>query len=212
VVIYNSVDVRGLARRSADRLPCPRFRAGWLGRLAWDKGMENFLRVAREVRRRAADVEFSVHGPVPEPGDAGRPYYDTLTALAGELGVEDAVRFAGGYEDVAEVMPRLDVVLCTSSSDNFSRIIYEAMACGVPVVAFDVGGTSEVVRSGVNGLLAAKDDAGAMAEAVLRLRHDAALREGIIRAGRDTASRLFDAGRNARAVLDVYREVLKNHV
>jgi glycosyltransferase involved in cell wall biosynthesis len=209
-VIYNSIDVAALEQRShRDRRAAgTRFRAGWFGRMAWDKGLEHFVSVARETALRSPDVEFVIHGPVPEPPEPCWVTYQGIARMREELGLQNVVRFAGAYSDVAEVMRDADVALCTSPGDNFGRILFEAMACGVPVVAFDAGGTHEVLEPEANGLLVPNKDARAMAEAVLRLKGDDALRSRLIAGGRQTARQLFDARRNAESVLGIYRQLL----
>jgi len=206
-IVYNGVDVQDLERRARreEQPEGSRWRVGMFGRMIEYKGHEFFIEVAARTLRRRADVEFIVHGPVPQPGDEDWPYCDLIHRRLAELGLHDHVSLAGAYTDVAAVMRDTDVVLCCSPYDNFGRILFEAMACGVPVVAFDVGGMAEVASDGVNCLLVPNRDTDAMADAVVRLLSDRALRERIIRGGRETASRLFDYRANASRVLALYR-------
>ncbi len=209
-VIYNGVDVQSLERSSARSIRKGRDKSnvGIFGRIVEYKGHEYFLEVARETLRRCSDVEFVIYGPVPEPGAHDRSYYECLCNKRQTLELDNAVHFAGGYSDVATVMQKTDVVLCCSAYDNFGRILFEAMACGVPVVAFDAGGMLEVAVNEKNCLLVPNRDVRAMAEGVIRLITDNSLRQRLIRGGRETAERCFDYRTNANRVLKVYEDVL----
>jgi glycosyltransferase involved in cell wall biosynthesis len=71
-------------------------------------------------------------------------------------------------------------------------VYLEAQACGLPVVAFDNGGVSEVVATGMTGLLVAPGDAGALAGAIVRLARDPALRDEMSHAAADMVRDRFD--------------------
>jgi glycosyltransferase involved in cell wall biosynthesis len=71
-------------------------------------------------------------------------------------------------------------------------VYLEAQACGLPVVAFDNAGVSEVVATGVTGLLVAPGDVGALADALVRLGQDPALREEMSRAATDMVRERFE--------------------
>lgn len=209
-VIFNGVDVKDLGEctRTGSVPPSDCFTACMLGRLIEYKGCEYFLEVAREAASRHTGGEFAIYAPVPEPGEPNRSYYERLCEIRRLHGLEKRVRFVGPYSDVAEVLRGVDAVLCCSPFDNFGRILFEAMACGVPVVAFDSGGTREVGVSGQNCLLVPNRDVSAMAEALHRLITDKSLRDNIVRGGRETARQLFDYKANAHKVLAVYQQLL----
>ncbi|MCK6445843.1 MAG: N-acetyl-alpha-D-glucosaminyl L-malate synthase BshA [Planctomycetes bacterium] len=78
--------------------------------------------------------------------------------VAQRLGVADRVSFLGERDAMPELLAPADVFVLTSREESFGLAALEAMACGTPVVATDVGGVHEVVEDGVTGLLAARDD------------------------------------------------------
>lgn len=99
-------------------------------------------------------------------------------SLVRELGLEDDVHFLGVREGMAELLGRADLYLLPSEHESFGLSALEAMACGVPVIATSVGGTSEVVEHGVSGYLVDPHDVeemGRLAVALLRdpQRHQA---------------------------------------
>ncbi len=130
-----------------------------------------------------------------------------LKRLADELGGERIV-FPGWREDLAGLLPALDVFVSASEGEPFGRVIVEAMAAGVPVVATDSGGKREIVQDGETGLLVPQGDVGAIAEALYELRHDSEKRASMGRAARTAAFERFDVRRVAREVEALYDEIL----
>ncbi len=83
--------------------------------------------------------------------------------LARELGIQDRVVFLGERDALPELLAPADVFALSSSEESFGLSALEAMSCGTPVVATDVGGVREVVDHGSTGLLAAPEDIDAFA-------------------------------------------------
>ncbi len=100
------------------------------------------------------------------------PQMEELTILARELGVRDKVIFAGRRTDVAGCLHAMDCYVQASFYEGFSMTILEAMSSGLPVLAFDVGGTREMVRHKENGLLLPSRDTGALCRAMCEMAAD----------------------------------------
>jgi glycosyltransferase involved in cell wall biosynthesis len=96
-----------------------------------------------------------------------------LEALVRTLGLNGRVRFLGVRDDVADILQVVDVFALTSVSEAASITLLEAMGAARPVVVTAVGGNPEIVRDGVDGLLAPRGDAEAIANALLRVLGDA---------------------------------------
>lgn len=133
-----------------------RLLVGVVGRLEPIKGMEYFIRAAVAFGQRHDDVRFCVAGQGSQ--------LEALRALAAPLG--DRVRFLGYREDVPEVMAALDVLVVPSINEGMGRVILEAGAAGVPVIASRVGGIVDVVRDGETGILVEPKNPAAIAEAL----------------------------------------------
>jgi glycosyltransferase involved in cell wall biosynthesis len=87
-------------------------------------------------------------------------------------GLKSHIRFLGLRTDIAAVLSATDVVVHSSLREGLPRVVVEALAVGTPVVATDVGGVSQVIRSGVNGLLVPPGDPVSLAQAILATLDD----------------------------------------
>jgi glycosyltransferase involved in cell wall biosynthesis len=171
-VIYNGVaDTQFHRSRPRNK----HYRIGVIGRIEPEKGQMEFVAAARLLLRTFPASRFVVVG-VPLFG--GTRYFDRVREASRGLPIE----FPGWQPDVPSVLSSLDLLVVPSGSfDATPRVILEAFAAGVPVVAFPAGGIPEIVRDGYNGFLAARSTPEALAERigfVLRLNH--ASRQSII--------------------------------
>ncbi|HEY5282652.1 MAG TPA: N-acetyl-alpha-D-glucosaminyl L-malate synthase BshA [Polyangia bacterium] len=115
------------------------------------------------------------------------PERSRIEAVVKSLGLADHVRFWGERGDLVEILQGSDVFLLPSETESFGLAALEAMACGVPVVASDVGGVSEVVADGETGFLAVVGDVAGMAGHARRLLSDETLRRRMSIAARHRA-------------------------
>ena len=178
---------------------------GMVAHLTPWKGHEEFLSVAAKV----PGARFLVAGGSIYETEGHGGYAERLQRRAVDLGLGGRVHFLGNRDDIPEILAALDVLVhCPTAPEPFGRAVAEAMAVGKPVVAARAGGLPEIVEHEVTGLLVPPSDVTACAAAVTRLLSDPALRARLGAAGREAAERMFDPGRHAEKVLQVYREVL----
>jgi len=155
----------------------------------------------RIVRRRP-DARLLLVGEGPERAAVEKAVADRHLAAH--------VALLGQRRDVTRLLPASDVLLLTSISEGIPLTVIEAMAAGRPVVATNVGGVEEVVEDGTTGLLAPSGDDATLAEHVLRLADDAALREQMGAAGRRRAGALFTESRMHGEYARLYGEMLQD--
>ncbi|MGD9522839.1 MAG: glycosyltransferase family 4 protein [Gemmatimonadales bacterium] len=173
-VVHPGVDAERYAPDPAvERADPPRFV--YLGRLKRYKGVEHLLRALALARRERGDLSLDIAGS----GD-DRP---RLEALAGSLGIADAVRFLGFVDEAAKLSLLRQAVanVFPSPKEGWGITVMEAAACGTPSLASDAPGLRDSVRDGLTGLLVPHGDAAALARAMVRLAGDPAL---VVRLGR----------------------------
>lgn len=112
------------------------------------------------------------------------PLLEGCKQLAAELGVAHLIDFLGYRNDIEHMLPMCDIAVASSSREGLPVNVMEAMACGLPVVATDNRGHRELVRSGVNGWLAAPDDHQAIGDKIKRLSQDRKLTRQLGMSGR----------------------------
>ncbi len=113
-------------------------RVGMVARMnARYKNHSGFLRIAKRISQHMPGVEFLLAGDGPLRAELERE--------AQTLGLGERVVFLGDRRDIPAIMASLDVAVLTSDSESLSNVILEAMAAGLPVVAYDVGGNAELV-------------------------------------------------------------------
>jgi glycosyltransferase involved in cell wall biosynthesis len=125
-----------------------------------------------------------------------------------ELEIADVVEFLGYRDDMPELLARTDIAVLTSIDEGIPRAMLEAMAMRVPTVATDVVGTKETVVDGETGFLVPLNDVDALADRLIRLIDNPALRERMGERGRSRVEAEFDEDKIVDALTGVYRELL----
>jgi N-acetyl-alpha-D-glucosaminyl L-malate synthase BshA len=128
---------------------------------------------------------------------------------AEELGVRDRVVFLGKHTSVHELLSCADLFLLPSASESFGLVALEAMACGAPVVASNVGGLPEVIDHGTTGYMFDVGDIEGMAEAGLRIMGDDDHWRSLSEAGRAVAVERFSAARVVPQYERYYEQVVR---
>ena len=218
IVIPNAVDpVRfNEAAISTDGL---REEFGWnsshkvfalVGRLVSWKGQDYFLKAIAKARNSDISIRGLIVGDA-DPSSVHTDYIDSLKSLAGKLGIEDSVTFAGHRTDIAKIMKSADGVICASSDpEPFGRVIIESMAVGTPAIATNAGGAADIITDGVDGLLVPIRDSAALAKAMLRLSGDDSFAQDMRTAAMQTVAERYTEKRHVARVCDVYRTVLES--
>lgn len=163
------------------------------------KDHATLLRAAAQVREAIPAVRFVLVGQGPLEAEARR--------LAGELGLDATVVFAGFRTDATRLMAAFDAFALSSTYEGLPIALIEAMATGCPAVVTRVGGTPEVVADGVQGFLVPPRDPAALAAGLTRLLGDPTLRAGMGAAAADRAQD-FDIRKAVRRMEQVYAQLL----
>ncbi len=168
------------------------------------KGHEDLARGRAIVLDRRPDARFLVVGD--GFGELGARHFDDIRRLASELGIEDAVIFAGRRPDLVDVLAAMDVSVQCSLSENYGGTI-ESLLMERPLVATRAGGMPEVVIDGETGLLVPMRDPEALAAAILRLVEDPELGRRLGTEGRARMLAGHTIQHTIEGVIEAYREV-----
>jgi glycosyltransferase involved in cell wall biosynthesis len=164
------------------------------------KNHSGFLRIAAQVHKRMPEAEFVLVGD--------GPLREELKREAASLGLAASSIFLGDRQDMPAVLASLDVAVNTSDSESLSNVILEAMAAGLPVVAYDVGGNSELLSDQRGALIQAGNETG-FAEAVQRLLVDSELRLRLGSNSRQFAQENFSLDRVRQRYVELYVDLLQ---
>jgi glycosyltransferase involved in cell wall biosynthesis len=175
------------------------------------KGQDDAVRILTHLKRTHPDVRLLLVGSATFAGRATRydnqAYVRRLHALIDSHGVRREVVFLGERADVPAVLRAVDLLLVPSWEEPFGRTVVEAMAMSVPVVATSVGGPTEIVRAGVDGLLVMPRRPKRWAEAIEPLLHEPDRLAQMGQSGRARTLDRFSLSAHVDAVLAAYRDV-----
>ena len=210
-VVYNGIDTAHFSPGSlkgADET----IRVGIVATYARWKGQDLFLQAARRVieRNLAVAIRFYIiGGPIYQT--AGSQFSESeLRALAARLGISQQVEFVPFQDDPLDSYRSLDVVVHASTQpEPFGRTIVEAMSCARAVIVSAEGGASELFRDGTDAIAVPPRDADALANGIMRVVLDPALRQRLGCAARETATQRFDRARLGPQILQIYRRLLR---
>jgi glycosyltransferase involved in cell wall biosynthesis len=209
ILCYNGLDEATLQKAASLAGHCPlpegmpeqRPRVGIVGRLTRQKGHCDLLDAMKIVlASRPANLVVVGAGPLEA----------ALRDQADRLGIQDSVYWLGHRQDVLEIMSHLDLVVSSSLWEGFPAVLLEAMAMGVPVVATDVSGSRELVKTGETGILVPPHDPERLAEAILMILDDSLKARTMAERGRQLVHR-FTIQDAAARYTQIYRQVKAPH-
>lgn len=164
------------------------------------KAVEVFVRAAPRVLQRVPEARLAVIGDGElRPG---------LEQLAQKLGLGERLRFFDFKGPASRQLRSLDVFILPSAWEAFPISVLEAMACGVPQVATDVGGTSEAIAHGETGLLCPPGDPEALAERIATLLADPKRRRSMARASVERHRANFGLDPMVEGIVEVYGDIV----
>jgi glycosyltransferase involved in cell wall biosynthesis len=207
LLVHNAVDTQEFSRRldiaqAKDLLGIPpeRFLIGAVGRLSAEKGFDVLIRTCNHLLARGLDVGLIIVGDGEEREHLGK--------LIGELGREDRIRLLGYRSDVRGLYEAMDVYALTSYREGLPNVLLEAMALGVPVVATRVAGIPRLIQHEDNGLLVEPGAEADLTEQLARVLEGGALRDRLVRAGRQTIEAHYSFEKRMQKIRAIYDELM----
>ena len=211
-VLYNGVDLAQFRPRPPTgylhrelNIPDGAPLIGAIGQLGLRKGQDVLLRAAFDLTERLPNVHYLIVGTRHSNKEESRRFEDGLRAAA--LGsLAGRVHFLGVRGDVERLLNELALLAHPARQEPLGRVLLEAAAAGVAVVATDVGGTREIFpENGGAARLVPPDDVEALAAAILELFDNDSLRGRLAAAARRRAEEQFDVRAAVRGLLEHYR-------
>jgi len=171
---------------------------GMVGRLAWQKGIDDLFAAVKIVHPRVPRARFFVVG-------GGRDA-DAVAAAAAEL--NGAVTLLGQRDDVPELLAAMDIVVQSSRREVMAQTTLEAMAVGRPIVSTTTVGADEAIEDGASGLLVPVGDAAALADRIVALAADRDRRVALGRAARERIAEHFTSAHMLDRCETIFRAIV----
>jgi colanic acid/amylovoran biosynthesis glycosyltransferase len=183
------------------RTSSPNVQIITVGSLVWVKGVTYGIQAIRKVVDAGIPVTFTIVGDGPER--------QRVLYTIDDLGLNDHVRLLGRLSPIAvrDELRQSDIFILPSLAEGFCNAAIEAMGCSLPVVMTNCGGSLEGVTDGVEGFIVPIWDPEAMAEGILRLARDPALRQTMGHAARARVIRDFTVKRHVQEFADLLEEI-----
>lgn len=162
---------------------------GVVSRLDLQKGVREVVGVADLLKKWKIPFKIIIVGSE-TAGESGAKAI--LEREIRELGLAEQVLLIGHRSNIDTIIASLDILLMPSPTETFGRVLIEAMASGVAIVASGGGGVPNIINDAQNGLLVPPLSVDSMAKAIARYHADPALRDRVSKNGLECAAELYD--------------------
>lgn len=177
-----------------------------IGQICLRKGQDDFTAAAVLLSDEQPAPHFLLIGLRHSTKPESVAFDESITTTFTQQKMEQRLHRLGFRDDLAAILPELALLLHPARQEPFGRVLLEAAACGVPIVATDVGGTGELLKHGISAWLSPPHQPVALAEGMRALLQDRdrALQLG---AGARAAAERFSIVKSARQTLHYWREL-----
>lgn len=167
LVLHNGIDLSQFSP-PLDRPERYPVQLVYIGQLVMRKGIDVLLPAVRHAIELGADVTLDLYGECHSTKEEARAYLAQQEAFVDEHGLADRVRFRGRTDDPVTVLRMADGLVHAAKQEPWGRVLLEAAACGLPIIATDVGGTREIFPGG-EALLVSADQPELLGKEINRL-------------------------------------------
>ena len=213
-VLYNGVDLNafvprspsGYLHRELDLAPQSPLLAA-IGQIGMRKGLDVLLTAMPSILKHHPEAHLLLIGQRTSHKEEAIAFENQLRFAAAQEPLSGRVHFLGYRDDVPLLMSELTLLVHAARQEPLGRVLLEAAAAGVGVVATDVGGTREIFNDST-GAIIPPDDAEAIANTAIRLLNERDLLVNRTVAARKSLEMRFDVRQSAAALLQHYRALL----
>ncbi|MBY0544314.1 MAG: glycosyltransferase family 4 protein [Gammaproteobacteria bacterium] len=170
-------------------------------RLLWDKGVQEFVDAARQLRSKGVNARFALVGEI-DPQNPATVTQKQLDTWVTEGVIEDW----GWQKNMVDIFQKAHIVCLPSYREGIPKALLEAASCGKPIVTTDAPGCREVVIDGLNGYLVPVKDSTLLAERLLALITNPALRNEMGKYGRERIIAEFSTEKVIAETVALYQQ------
>lgn len=181
-----------------------------IGQIGLRKGQNILAAAAPEIVSSIPDAHFLMIGERSSIKAESIEYEESIRHSFDAHDLSSHLHCLGRRDDIPNLLTEIDLIVHPANQEPFGRVLLEAAACGIPVVATDVGGTSEIVVDGVTGRLVPPQNPHALAAAVTGLLVNVPLLKSMGIAARHRALTEFDVARSAESLLQEWDRLTPN--
>ncbi len=176
------------------------------GRISPTKGYEHLIEGFKKAVRANPYLHLKIVG---SPDKSKIDYFNHLKSLVVRYSLNYNITFEGYRQDIEKVLRGARLLVAPSVIDeSFGRVVVEAFACGVPVIASKVGGFSEIIEDGKDGILVDPKDSMAITNNILKIFQDHGLANSLVEAGRKKVNALYAMENSLEQTKEVYAKAL----
>ena len=216
IVVYNGVDgdqfrprPKNVELRRQLSVSADAIMVLTVGQIGLRKGLDVLADAAVQIVADHHRMQFVVVGERNSSKAESIEFERQFVATFEAAGVRDHLHLTGYRHDVAQLMSESDLLVHPARQEPFGRVLLEAAATGLPIVATAVGGTEEMLVDGENARFVVPDDPRALESAVVELILDVPLRHRLGAAARRHVRRCFSKSQAASDLNRVWRDVIR---
>jgi sugar transferase (PEP-CTERM/EpsH1 system associated) len=211
--IYNGVDVEIFCPDGTesslpfDEQPKGLLNIGTVGRMDPIKNFDCLLLAIRKILEQQPSFRSRLRLSMVGSGSMLSAYRQKVA----ELGLQDIAWLPGERDDIPGLLRSMVIFVLPSRNEGISNTILESMATGLPIIASNVGGNSELIEDGVSGLLVEPNDSDALADALVFYLHHSEVCDSHGKAARERAVSLFSLRTMVQAYTQLYDRLLTSN-
>ena len=218
LTIYNGVDTERFQPRPSDGelrrelgLSPGDFLVLTVGQIGLRKGQDILAEAAALLRPKLPNAHYLLAGQRCSNKEESLRFEEQVIARLRNLGAGGHLHLLGYREDMPRLMNAADVLVHPAHQEPLGRVLLEAAAAGLPIIATDVGGTGEILRDGESALLVPPADPKSLAEAILKLAGDPKLQSRLANKARQRMLNDFPIQTAANNLHALWNEVERDH-
>ena len=213
-VLFNGVDCHQFRPRHSTgslkrelNLPDHSFLAATIGQIGLRKGQDVLAEAAIDAASRLEDIHFVLVGERHSSKAESIAFENSIVHQFQQAGHSSRLHRLGYRNDIAEIMNEIDLLIHPAHQEPLGRVLLEAAASGVPIVATRVGGTAEILEDGSSARLLPPQNSQALVDAIIELHGDPHLRSRLAREARARIETRFPIEHAARSLSHVWTEL-----